>query len=219
MKLSSVLASICTAVYVVSAYEEVHDFMDGHQMLVKRDHGLPYSTLPSTTCATPSSCSNIGGTVTCRCSDTITTCVNTSGQYCWGSIALNQTSCPSVPTSCSSTLTGTSTTCLCNSQNVLCVDNANNYCYGSVVSGSVAITALPYAASSAASSAVSSAVSSAASTAASSGTNPTMSVIGAPSNNANAPTTSPTSGSNKLTTTASLVTFASAFITYYLAIH
>ncbi|CAO0803658.1 unnamed protein product [Mucor circinelloides] len=180
--------------------------------LEKRDHGLPYASLPSATCATPSTCSSISGTVTCRCSDTVTTCINTSGQYCWGSISLNSTSCPTVPASCSSTLTGTTTSCLCNDKNVLCVDNANNYCYGSVNAGAVSILPIPYAASSA----VSASASASSIPVASGTTNPTMSVVGAPSIVASA--TPSTSGSNKLTTAGSMLTLGSAALIAYFAI-
>ena len=205
MKLSLILTtSISTLFYIASAASP----FDAHSVaLEKRDHGLPYATLPSATCATPSTCSSISGNVTCRCSDTITTCINTSGQYCWGSISLNSTSCPTVPDSCKSTLTGTTTSCLCNSANVLCVDNANNYCYGSVTAGAVSILPIPYAASSSASASVSASASASASASIAAGsgnTNPTMSVVGAPSVAASA--TPSTSGSNKLTT-GSILTF------------
>ncbi|KAI9282552.1 hypothetical protein BY458DRAFT_496565 [Sporodiniella umbellata] len=118
-------------------------FANNLELLSKRDHGLPYSSLPATSCSVPASCSNIGPNVTCHCNDVITICVNSNNQYCWGSKTLTSTSCPAVPTSCSSTLTGSEKNCLCNSNNVLCVDNANNYCYGAISGSSVSIEAIP----------------------------------------------------------------------------
>ncbi|EIE77575.1 hypothetical protein G6F46_002381 [Rhizopus delemar] len=153
MKLSLLLISFSAVFAAVSAYGY------GSFGLAKRDHGLPYSTLPSTSCTAPSACSSISGTVNCRCNDAIIVCVNDNNQYCWGSSTLTSSSCPTIPTSCSSSLTGSSSSCLCNSNNVLCVDNANNYCYGSISSGTVSITAIPNAAAAASSS--SSAISSA----------------------------------------------------------
>ncbi|CEP12709.1 hypothetical protein [Parasitella parasitica] len=195
MKLSLLLTtSISTLFYIASASQ-----IDGH--LLKRDHGLPYASLPSASCATPSTCSNIPGTVTCRCSDTVTTCLNTSGQYCWGSISLNSTSCPTVPDSCKSTMTGTTTSCLCNDKNVLCVDNANNYCYGSVANGAVSVLPIPYAASASSSVPV-----------ASGSANPTMSVVSAPSVS---PSTTPAaSGSNKLTSGTALTLGCAVLVAY-----
>ncbi|KAF1804799.1 hypothetical protein V8B55DRAFT_1496982 [Mucor lusitanicus] len=207
MKLSLLFTtSISTLFYIASASQQ---FDVNPVALEKRDHGLPYASLPSATCATPSTCSSISGTVTCRCSDTVTTCINTSGQYCWGSISLNSTSCPTVPESCSSTLTGTTTSCLCNDKNVLCVDNANNYCYGSVNAGAVSVLPIPYAASSSASA---SASASSSIPVASGTTNPTMSVVGAPSIAASA--TPSTSGSNTLTTSGMLSLGCAALIAY-----
>ncbi|KAG1142750.1 hypothetical protein G6F37_009821 [Rhizopus arrhizus] len=201
MKFSLLLASLSSAFYFASA-NQFESFQ-----LVKRDHGLPYSTLPTTSCAVPSSCSNIGTNVTCRCNDQITVCLNSNNQYCWGSQTLTSTSCPTVPTSCSSTLTGTNTTCLCNSNNVLCVDNANNYCYGSVSSGSVSLASLPTGAST--SSSASAAASSVAVTSAGAST------INAPSNAATATsaTTSSTSGSSQISVT-SMLTLACVIVAY-----
>ncbi|KAI7899399.1 uncharacterized protein BX663DRAFT_545740 [Cokeromyces recurvatus] len=182
MKLSITLFySLASIIYIASAFEH-----DEYQLLSKRDHGLPYNTLPSTTCAVPSTCSNIGNNVTCRCSDTITVCINNSGQYCWGSISLSSTTCPTMPTSCSSTLTGTTSKCLCNASNILCVDNANNYCYGSISGNSVSVIPLPYAAASSSGAAASSSVASSSSSVVASATSsavPTtssssMSVVG-----------------------------------------
>lgn len=206
MKLSLLLTtSISTLFYIASAASP----FDVHPVaLEKRDHGLPYATLPSATCATPSTCSSISGNVTCRCSDTITTCINTSGQYCWGSISLNSTSCPTVPDSCTSTLTGTTTSCLCDSTNVLCVDNANNYCYGAISGSVVSVLPIPYAASASASASASVAVGGGT-------TNPTMSVVDAPSVAASA--TPSTSGSNKLAG-GSILTLGCAALIAYIAI-
>ncbi|KAI8646949.1 hypothetical protein BD408DRAFT_409489 [Parasitella parasitica] len=197
MKLSLLLtSSISTLFYIASASQ-----IDGH--LFKRDHGLPYASLPSASCAIPTTCSKITGNVSCRCSDTVTTCINTSGQFCWGSISLNSTTCPNVPDSCKSTMTGTTTSCLCNDKNVLCVDNANNYCYGSVNNGAVSILPIPYAASAAASSAV---------PVASGSANPTMSVVGTSSISPSA--TPAASGSNKLASGSALALGCAALIAY-----
>ncbi|KAI9483537.1 MAG: hypothetical protein EXX96DRAFT_558556 [Benjaminiella poitrasii] len=203
MKFSLFFGSLAAIFYIVSASQQ--QATDEHHYLIKRDHGLPYDTLPSTSCAVPSTCSNISGNVTCRCSDTITTCINTSGQYCWGSISLNSTSCPTMPTTCTSTLTGTTTNCLCNGASVLCVDNANNYCYGSVSGNSVSVLPLPYA-----NATTSAAVSPAGTTATNSG----MSVLGAPSNAATASPAAPTSGSDKLTC-HTLLTLGMALVAYF----
>ncbi|KAL9552719.1 hypothetical protein MBANPS3_003631 [Mucor bainieri] len=191
MKLSLLLTtSISTLFYIASASQQ---FDVNPVALEKRDHGLPYASLPSTTCATPSTCSSISGTVTCRCSDTVTTCINTSGHYCWGSISLNSTSCPTVPDSCSSTLTGTTTSCLLNA-------------------GAVSILPIPYAASSA----VSASASASASIPVASGTtNPSMTVVGAPSVAASA--TPSTSGSNTLATTSGMLTLGCAALIAYIA--
>lgn len=207
MKLSLLYTSISALFYIASAQSNVEQ---GGFSLVKRDHGLPYATLPSATCATPAACSNIATPVNCRCSDILTTCQNTGGQFCWGSKSLNSTSCPTMPDSCSSASFGSRTaTCLCNSQNILCVDNANNYCYGSVSGSTVSVIPIPDAAPSAAasSSGASSAVPSAGAT-----SNPSMSVNGAPSNAAGA-TATPTSGSTQLNT-KSLLTVGCAIVAY-----
>ncbi|KAI7894417.1 uncharacterized protein EV154DRAFT_498677 [Mucor mucedo] len=218
MKLSLVFTSLSALFYIASAASS-SSLEKGGFSLVKRDHGLPYATLPSDTCATPAACSNIATPVTCRCSDILTTCQNAGGQFCWGSKTLNSTSCPTMPDSCASSSFGTRTaSCLCNTQNILCVDNANNYCYGSVSGSTVNVAAIPNAAP-ASSSAVSSsaaASSAAASAAASASGAPTMSVAGAPSNVAAASPTA-TSGSIQLTN-KSIFTVACALLAY-IAIH
>lgn len=205
MKLSLLFTSLSAFFYIASAA----DIEKGGFSLVKRDHGLPYATLPSTTCAMPAACSNIAIPVTCRCSDIVTTCQNTAGQFCWGSKTLNSTSCPTMPSSCAESSFGTRTaSCLCNSQNILCVDNANNYCYGSVTGSTVNVLPIPNAAPSSASSGASSAA----------GSNgvPTSSVIGGPSST-NANTATVSSGSDKLAT-KSILTFGCALVAY-MAIH
>ncbi|KAG2233869.1 hypothetical protein BDF21DRAFT_407484 [Thamnidium elegans] len=209
MKLSLLFTSLSAFFYIASAA----DIEKGGFSLVKRDHGLPYATLPSTACAKPAACSNIATPVTCRCSDIVTTCQNTAGQFCWGSQTLNSTTCPTMPSSCAESSFGTRTaSCLCNSQNILCVDNANNYCYGSVTGNTVNVAPIPNAAPGSSPSGASSA----APPAAESTGIPTMSVIGAPSNtNANTPTVS--SGSDKLVT-KSILTFGCALVAY-IAIH
>jgi hypothetical protein len=212
MKLSLLFTTLSTIFYIASAQSSTEN---GGFSLVKRDHGLPYATLPSATCATPASCSNIATPVTCRCSDVLTTCQNTAGQFCWGSKSLNSTSCPTMPTSCTSASFGSrAATCLCNSQNVLCVDNANNYCYGSIAAGNtVSVIPIPNAAPSSASASLpasSAAVPSAAAT------NPSMSVIGAPSNSV-ASTPTQTSGSNQLT--AKYILTLGCALVAYVAIH
>ncbi|KAI8889526.1 hypothetical protein K501DRAFT_282200 [Backusella circina FSU 941] len=207
MKLSLLLTTFSTVLYTVSA-----DISFYSNTLMKRDHGLPYASLPSTTCATPTACSNIDQPVTCRCSNDLTTCQNSAGQYCWGSISMNSTSCPSVPSTCSSAFSGTTPTCLCNSQTMLCVDNANNYCYATITnSGSSAVaaqTAIPYA-----SSAASSAVASGSSTA---GANPTMGTSsGADPNSGGNPTAS--SGSEQISSKFWIT--AGCAVLAYAAIH
>lgn len=212
MKLSLLFTSLSTIFYIASAQSNTEH---GGFSLVKRDHGLPYATLPSTTCATPASCSNIATPVTCRCSDELTTCQNTSGQFCWGSKNLNSTSCPTMPSSCTSASFGTRTaTCLCNSQNVLCVDNANNYCYGSISGGTVSVVPIPNAAANSTTVAANSTVPAAASPAA---TNPSMSVIGAPSNPVAASTPTQASGSNQLG--AKYILTLGCALVAYVAIH
>lgn len=209
MKLSLLFTSISAFFYIASAANSEK----GGFSLVKRDHGLPYATLPSATCATPAACSNIATPITCRCSDILTTCQNAAGQFCWGSKSLNSTTCPTMPDSCATASFGTRTaTCLCNSQDILCVDNANNYCYGSVSGSTVSVAAIPNAP--AASSSVVASSSAAASAGAASGA-PTMSVIGAPSNAVTSPT--PTSGSDQLAN-KSILTLACALVAY-IAIH
>ncbi|KAI9281122.1 hypothetical protein BY458DRAFT_499644 [Sporodiniella umbellata] len=212
MKLSLLLTSFSALVCATSAYEV------GTFGLMKRDHGLPYNSLPSTTCSAPSACSNIGTTVTCRCNDQITVCVNNNKQYCWGSQTLRSNACPTMPTTCSSSLTGSSTSCLCNGNNVLCVDNANNYCYGSVSAGAVSVTALPDAAVNAASSSVSSLLPSAnTSLPASSSPAPTQSQSGIPTVDAPSiapsPSTTLTSGSSQ-SGAHTLLTLASMMVVY-----
>lgn len=217
MKLSLVFTSISAFFYIASAASASNSEKGGFS-LVKRDHGLPYATLPLATCATPAACSNIATPVTCRCSDILTTCQNSAGQFCWGSKTLNSTSCPTMPDSCASSSFGTRTaSCLCNSQNILCVDNANNYCYGSVSGSTVAVATIPNAAPVASSSVIASSSVAASSAVSSSAAGaPTMSVAGAPSNVAVAsPTT--TSGSVQLGN-KSILTVACALLAY-IAIH
>lgn len=205
MKLSLLFTSISAIFFIASASDVEH----GGFSLVKRDHGLPYQTLPSATCATPAACSNIATPVNCRCSDILTTCQNNAGQFCWGSKSLNSTSCPTMPSSCASVaFASTTPTCLCNSQNILCVDNANNYCYGAVSGNTVSVIPIPNAAPSAAASSSSANIPSAS-------VNPTMSVVGAPSNGA--PSATPTSGATQLNT-KTLITMGCA-IAAYIAIH
>lgn len=204
-----------TIFYIASASQP--DFI-GHG-LVKRDHGVPYATLPNTNCAVPSTCSSISGTPNCRCSDTITVCLNESGNFCWGSLTLTSTSCPSIPDTCSGVFTGNSPTCLCNDKNVLCVDQKNNYCYGAINAGAVSLLPIPNAnpSSSAVPSASGSVVpsSSVVPSAGVSG-NPSMPVINAPSNGATA-TPTQASGSNKLKVTS---TFAlGCALVVYIATH
>jgi hypothetical protein len=204
MKLSLLFTSISTIFYIASASQ-----LDlGHE-LVKRDHGVPYASLPNTNCAVPSTCSSISGTPNCRCSDTITVCLNEARNFCWGSISLNSTSCPSVPESCSSVFTGNNPTCLCNDKNVLCVDQKNNYCYGAINAGAVTLQPIPNANPS-------SAVPSGATPSAGASGNPNMSVIGAPTNVA-AATPTQASGSDRLTVT-SMLTLGCA-LAAYIAIH
>ncbi|GAA5798866.1 hypothetical protein EDC94DRAFT_545503 [Helicostylum pulchrum] len=208
MKLSLLFASLSAIFYIASAA----DIEKGGFSLVKRDHGLPYATLPSTTCATPAACSNIAIPVTCRCSDIVTTCQNTAGQFCWGSKTLNSTSCPTMPGSCAESSFGTRTAaCLCNSQNILCVDNANNYCYGSVTGNTVNVAPIPNAAPGSSPSGAS-----AVPPAAGSNGVPTSSVIGGPSNT-DANTATVSSGSDKLAI-KSILTFGGALVAY-MAIH
>ncbi|KAG1470757.1 hypothetical protein G6F56_002496 [Rhizopus delemar] len=179
------------------------------ESFVKRDHGLPYSSLPSGSCSVPSSCSNIGSNVTCHCNDVITICVNSNSQYCWGSETLTSSSCPAIPTSCNSTLTGTQSNCLCNSNNVLCVDNANNYCYGAISGSSVSLVSLPVS-----SSAATSTTAASASTTSAAGAG--VSTVNAPSGattSSTATTTSSTSGSNQITA-SSMFTLACVFAVY-----
>jgi hypothetical protein len=131
------LTALSAVVYTASAYS---DFEFGS--LVKRDHGLPFDTLPSTSCAAPAACQNITQPANCRCSNELTTCENSQGQFCWGSTTLNITSCPSIPTDCASTFTGTPS-CLCNAQKMLCVDEKNNYCYATITgTGSSAVASV-----------------------------------------------------------------------------
>ncbi|ORY99062.1 hypothetical protein BCR43DRAFT_488664 [Syncephalastrum racemosum] len=131
------LALVCFITVNAETFEELHQ-------LFKRESGLPYDTLPNTTCATPAVCSNIQQPVTCRCSGMLTVCQNTNKQYCWGSTTLTQnSSCPAVPSECSSQFNGTAN-CLCNSQNVICVDSSNHYCFGNVgASSSVSLAQIP----------------------------------------------------------------------------
>ncbi|KAI8973345.1 hypothetical protein BDF20DRAFT_881885 [Mycotypha africana] len=207
MKLTFILATLTSTLYTAFAFDGYYyKSHSSNNQLVKRDHGLPYDTLPTASnCAVPPTCSKIPGNVTCRCSDTLTTCINNSGQYCWGSISLNSTSCPTMPNSCTSTFTGTTTSCLCNDKNILCVDNANNYCYGSITNGNtVAVTAIPYAPSTPITS----------SAAATNNAAPTMSVVGAPSNAATAVPTTTTSGSAKALHVEILSGFICAFVAY-----
>ncbi|OBZ85540.1 hypothetical protein A0J61_06410 [Choanephora cucurbitarum] len=210
MKLSLLLSSLSAFVCTASASTLIitDNFVGGHG-LAKRDKRIPYSNLPSTTCNVPSTCSSIGGNVSCRCSDIMTTCINTQGQYCWGSSTLTSTSCPTIPDSCKSTLASTAS-CLCNSNNVLCVDNSNTYCYGTISGSNVSLTAIPYAQSSGQGYVFASSTAAAASSAAPAATSSaslanTMSVEGAPSGSPTAEASaSPTSGSNKLTGSSSL---------------
>ncbi|KAI9348836.1 hypothetical protein BD770DRAFT_395079 [Pilaira anomala] len=210
MKLSLLFTSLSAIFYIASAVNTEK----GGYSLVKRDHGLPFDTLPSNTCATPAACSNIATPVTCRCSDILTTCQNSSGQFCWGSKSLNSTTCPTMTNSCTESSFGTRTaSCLCNASNILCVDNANNYCYGAITGNTVNPQPIPNAAPGSASSvSASGASASAATPAVGSNGAPTMSVVGAPSNsNANAPTEQ--SASDKLTTTF-ILSFTCALIAF-----
>ncbi|KAI8343829.1 hypothetical protein BD560DRAFT_411852 [Blakeslea trispora] len=217
MKLSLLLSSFSALVCTASASSLIisDNFVGGHG-LAKRDKRIPYSNLPSTTCNVPSTCSSIGGNVSCRCSDVMTTCINTQGQYCWGSSTLTSTSCPAVPDSCKSTLASTAS-CLCNSTNVLCVDNSNTYCYGAISGGAVSLAPIPYAQSSgqsyvfASSTATASSVAPAATSA---GSPNTMSVENVPSGSPSAASSpSPSSGSSQLTGSSSLA-FGLAMVAY-----
>ncbi|CAO3608077.1 unnamed protein product [Cunninghamella blakesleeana] len=120
-----------------------------HQ-LFKREKGLPFDTLPGTQCSIPNSCSNISKgnntSLNCRCNDILNVCKNNSGQYCWGSVSLTQnTNCPAVPTSCSSSFQE-QPTCLCNSATVLCVNQHNNYCFATGSNGgSLSLAPIPTA--------------------------------------------------------------------------
>ncbi|KAI8890678.1 hypothetical protein K501DRAFT_328276 [Backusella circina FSU 941] len=181
MKLTSLLTALSAVVYTASAYS---DYEFGS--LVKRDHGLPFDTLPSASCSTPTACQNITQPATCRCSNELTTCENTQGQFCWGSTNLNITSCPSIPTACASSFSGTTPSCLCNSEKMLCVDEKNNYCYATITgTGSAAVASaasLPYASSSGAASSGAAASSTVSNPSASSegvSTNPTAAASGA----------------------------------------
>jgi hypothetical protein len=125
MKLSLLVAAFSAVFYTVSA-----DAGFSSNTLMKRGNGFPYATLPSTTCTTPSTCSHIDQPVTCRCSNELTTCMSSAGDYCW-STPLTSTSCTSIPLLCSTAFTGIGTvpTCFCGSQITLCVGNAGDYCY------------------------------------------------------------------------------------------
>lgn len=199
MKLSLLYTSISTIFYIASASQLD---LGGHG-LVKRDHGVPYDSLPNGNCSVPSTCSSIPGTPNCRCSNTITVCLNDAGNFCWGSLSLNSTTCPPVPETCSSAFTNNNPTCLCDDKNVLCVDQKNNYCYGAIAAGAVTLQPIPNAnPSSSASSSASG--------------NPNMPVISASSNGASAAPTQG-SGSEKLATT-SMLTLGCALVAY-IAIH
>ncbi|CEJ01337.1 hypothetical protein RMCBS344292_15369 [Rhizopus microsporus] len=211
MKLSLLFTSFSAIFYLASA-----DTNEG-SVLVKREHGLPYSSLPSTSCSVPATCSNIGSSVNCRCSDQITVCINSSNQYCWGSQTLTSTSCPSAPSSCG--LSGSQSSCLCNSNNILCADNANNYCYGTISAGSVTLTGLPNASGGLAPGASVSAnvTSPSSSMPASSSTPASTNVAGFTTINAptNVVTTSPTPTSDAQSTSVkALLTLGCALIAY-----
>src|SRR5690242_20345990 len=102
---------------ITASSPSTSDLEQLHQ-LFKRETGLPFDTLPGTQCSIPTACNNISNgnstNLNCRCNNILNVCKNSSGQYCWGSVSLTQTTnCPSVPTSCSSSFQE-QPTCLCN---------------------------------------------------------------------------------------------------------
>ncbi|KAI8096666.1 uncharacterized protein BX664DRAFT_324566 [Halteromyces radiatus] len=144
-RLSSLLLSFIFSfsLIFISQADPINE-LDAIHQLIKREDKLPFDTLPNANCTAPSACQNIAQPASCRCNGVLTVCQNNQGQFCWGSQSLNQnTGCPTVPSTCSSSFNGTAS-CLCNSQAVLCVDQHNHYCYGNVAAGSsVSLAPIP----------------------------------------------------------------------------
>ncbi|KAI9300807.1 hypothetical protein BJ944DRAFT_272433 [Cunninghamella echinulata] len=114
----------------------------------KRDTGLPYEALPANNnCQAPKICSqlnsmnNNNANIQCRCNDILTICKNNVNQYCWGSVSLHNTNCPTIPDPCHTDFNST-VSCLCNDKNVLCIDQYNHYCYGTIHSSNSSQTSV-----------------------------------------------------------------------------